>query len=130
METLKSVIPGQSTMKVNTAIGFVLVGFGLAAAGRRESGAAVIAVSCGAAAFLLGLPTMVEYLAHTDIGLDQAFLPAKGTLTGSGFTGRMSPPPAPARMGLGPATLLLPPPRTRARIKVAQPPLLRPDAPG
>src|SRR3546814_10902752 len=66
METLKSVIPGQSTMKVNTAIGFVLVGFGLAAAGRRESGAAVIAVSCGAAAFLLGLLTMVEYLARSE----------------------------------------------------------------
>src|SRR3546814_13191805 len=60
METLKSVIPGQSTMKVNTAIGFVLVGFGLAAAGRRGSGAAVIAVSCGAAAFLLRLPTLGE----------------------------------------------------------------------
>src|SRR3546814_4781654 len=107
METLKSVIPGQSTMKVNTAIGFVLVGFGLAAAGRRESGAAVIAVSCGAAAFLLGLLTMVEYLAHTDIGIDQAFLPDKGTLTGSGFPGRMSPLTATAWMGLGPAILLL-----------------------
>src|SRR3546814_9440044 len=62
METLKSVIPGQSTMKVNTAIGFVLVGFGLAAAGRRGSGAAVIAVSCGVADLLLGLLTLVEYL--------------------------------------------------------------------
>src|SRR3546814_14771110 len=66
-----------------------------------------MAVSCGAAAFLLGLLTMVEYLAHTDIGIDQAFLPDKGTLTGSGFPGRMSPLTATAWMGLGPAILLL-----------------------
>src|SRR3546814_14861198 len=50
---------------------------------------------------------MVEYLAHTDIGIDQAFLPDKGTLTGSGFPGRMSPLTATAWMGLGPAILLL-----------------------
>src|SRR3546814_21107870 len=43
----------------------------------------------------------------TDIGIDQAFLPDKGTLTGSGFPGRMSPLTATAWMGLGPAILLL-----------------------
>src|SRR3546814_10869920 len=53
------------------------------------------------------LLTMVEYLAHTDIGIDQAFLPDKGTLTGSGFPGRMSPLTATAWMGLGPAIHLL-----------------------
>src|SRR3546814_4904452 len=92
---------------VNTAIGCVLVGVGLAAAGSRESGASVSAVSCGAACFLLGRRTLLEDLAHTDIGIDQAFLPDKGTLTGSGFPGRMSPLTATAWMGLGPAILLL-----------------------
>src|SRR3546814_8365418 len=50
---------------------------------------------------------MVEYLAHTDIGIDQAVLPDQGTLTVSGFPGRMSPLTATAWMGLGPAILLL-----------------------
>src|SRR3546814_12610257 len=62
---------------------------------------------------------MVEYLAHTDIGIDQAVLPDQGTLTVSGFPGRMSPLTATAWMGLGPAILLLSLARKRVWLMVA-----------
>jgi PAS domain S-box-containing protein len=70
---LKSVMAGLATMKVNTALGFLLAGTSLFLAGRRQVApvwrnshvvpAAVVA--------LLGLLTLGEYIFTADFGIDQ-----------------------------------------------------------
>ncbi len=88
--TLTCVLPGFTSMKVNTAICFTLAGLSLlcrprmAASGRDGLGQAV-----GAAAGVIGLLTALEYAAHINLGIDQLLFPDKVTLP-QNFPGRMS----------------------------------------
>ncbi len=104
---LRSIMPGWSTMKVNTAIGFVLCGSGLALAARPFGIGRHVAALLGLALLCLGAATLVEYAFRVDFGIDQFFYPDLGTLRGSGHPGRMSPLTASAFVALGTGLLLL-----------------------
>lgn len=107
IEALKSVIPGYSTMKFNTALCFALVGIGLAATDVRNKLAVRTTTACGAVVAMIGALTLAEYIGGISIGLDELVVSDDGTLTGSGFPGRMSPLTAAAYVALGPAIILL-----------------------
>ena len=92
VETIKGVYPGLATMKVNTALCFILSGAALwllrdraATRWARTAGG----VAAGAVGFIAGL-TLVEYLAGWDLGIDMLlFSPSDpGALS---YPGRMSP---------------------------------------
>ena len=104
---LKSIVPGMSTMKFNTAICFTLVGVGIAGAALRYEPLRHLAALCGALVMLIGLLTLFEYLAGYDLGIDQLFTEDHGTLIGSGVPGRMSPLTASAWLAFGPSIMLL-----------------------
>ena len=67
LDTLKSIVPGQLTMKVNTAIAFVLLGVGMLLK-TRGSRAAILPVSA-----VIALTALVgsQYLLNRDLGIDQ-----------------------------------------------------------
>ena len=65
VQALKTVLPGLASMKSNTAVGFVLLGVGLAFSER--SGARWAAVG----ATLLGLATLAEFASARSLGIDQ-----------------------------------------------------------
>ena len=73
IEALKSLVPGLSTMKFNTALCFVLVGIGLAAAGFRRASALNAAMVAGAMTAAVGAVTLAEY-AGLHVGLVLLFL--------------------------------------------------------
>ncbi|HXU76067.1 MAG TPA: hypothetical protein VN794_05835, partial [Methylomirabilota bacterium] len=91
---LKTVLHGAVSMKVNTAIGFVLAGFALGLRVRTSASAPgtlrsqLARISSGAAAFL-GLGTLAEYLLNINPGLDQIFLRQELT-AGDTAPGRMA----------------------------------------
>lgn len=73
---LTSVFPGWPSMKVNTALAFVLSGTSLwisisAGAGYRTR---LAGVACAAVVGLIGLLTLLEYVAGRDFGIDQIFV--------------------------------------------------------
>ncbi len=90
---LKSVVPGLATMKVNTALGFVLAGAALWLQGpesptpRARLGAQV----CAGLVALLGVLTLAEYGSGWDLGIDRLLFQdvAGGPLPFA--AGRMSP---------------------------------------
>src|SRR5829696_6405166 len=90
IEPLKSLAPGLSTMKFNTALCFVLSGAGLWLAGYNHRLARIGACAMAAMLVLIGALTLTEYGWQLDLGIDQAFVPDTGTLRGSGHPGRMS----------------------------------------
>src|ERR1019366_7748960 len=67
IDVLKSIVPGQLTMKVNTAIGFILLGVGMLLR-TRGSRAAILPISV-----VLALSAVVgsQYLLGRDLGVDQ-----------------------------------------------------------
>lgn len=85
---LKSVVPTFVSIKANTALAFVLLGFGLlflraraATRYRRALGLTVAAI---------GLITILEYVLRWDAGIDQLLFPDAGVV-GTSHPGRMSP---------------------------------------
>ena len=107
IEVLKSVLPGLSTMKFNTALCFMLLGIGLVGAGSGNRQARLLAAACGAVLTIIGGLTLAEYLWGYQLGIDELFVTDTGVLTGSGVPGRMSPLTATAWLTLGAATMLL-----------------------
>jgi PAS domain S-box-containing protein len=92
LDVLKSVIPGLLTMKVNTALAFVLLGVGTLLSARGSAGrtrrAALLSV---AAAMLLAGLVGSQYLLGRDLGIDQwLFHEAPGQI-GTVQPNRMSP---------------------------------------
>lgn len=90
--TLKSVLPGMATMKVNTALGFVLCGTALwlkHSASRQPASARVLANLFAWAALLIGVLTLFEYVLGYGLGLDQWLLPDRET-PATAYPGRMS----------------------------------------
>ncbi|HKT16133.1 MAG TPA: ATP-binding protein [Allosphingosinicella sp.] len=119
LAALTSVLPGLSTMKFNTAICLMLIGFGTAGAGAAHQGLRGGGAVAGGLVTAIGALTLFQYLAGVDLRIDQLFVADRGTLRGSGFPGRMSPLTATAFMALGPSIMLLALGRKRATIVVA-----------
>lgn len=59
---------GSATMKANTAVGFIVCTVGLAGIKWRRHG---IHIGSGLLLMLLGATTILEYVAHIDLGIDQ-----------------------------------------------------------
>jgi two-component sensor histidine kinase len=107
IEPLKSLAPGLSTMKFNTAAAFVLTGAGIWLAGYEHRAAKSGSIALAAAIVLLAIATLAEYAWQIDLGIDQAIVADTGNLLGSGHPGRMSILTATAFLALGAATALL-----------------------
>ena len=104
---LKSVGPGLVSMKPNAALAFVLVGLGLAVITPAEPSSRRIRAGAiaSAAAGLIGLATLVQYLLGWDLRIDQLLFPdTAGPLTV--YPGRMAPTTAACFVVLGGALLL------------------------
>jgi signal transduction histidine kinase/CheY-like chemotaxis protein len=119
IEPLKSVLPGLSTMKFNTALGFVLVGVAFALAGRESRRGRQLAVASGSLLILIAVLTLLQYLARLNLGIDELAVRDTGTLRGSGFPGRMSPLTATAWIALGATAILTAVGRRRVSIIAA-----------
>ncbi len=85
--TLVQVVPGFVPMQYNTALGFVCCGAVLLLLIRARPRWAAVA---GGAATLIGGLTLVEYLAHIDLGIDQLLMEHDITVHTS-QPGRMAP---------------------------------------
>ena len=107
IEALKSVVPGLSTMKFNTAVGFIAVGAGIGAAASAKRHLLKGALAAGCFLVLLGGLTLTEYVGGFSLGIDELVVADTGILTGSGIPGRMSPLTAGAWLALGAAIILI-----------------------
>jgi signal transduction histidine kinase len=114
---LESLLPGMSTMKINTALSAILAGLALWGA-LRESGRSIWRALCaygGAGVVaLIGLLTLLEYMFGWNSGIDQAPLPDSSALNNAISTGRMAPATALCALLIGAALLLLDTRRGRA----------------
>lgn len=108
---LKTVSPGLTTMKANTALAVIATAWGLLllpgrarhrVASWREAGAAL----CGVLAFLLGALTLAEYAIQIPLGLDELLFTDLDT-TSPPYPGRMAPATAGVFVCTGMALLLL-----------------------
>jgi PAS domain S-box-containing protein len=92
LAALKSLRPDWETMKPNTALGFVLAGVSLAAAGRarRAGGWRGVHLVLAAAVALLGLLTVGEHVLTLDFAIDQALFPLLHDDASTGAPLRMS----------------------------------------
>ncbi|MEG4203800.1 PAS domain S-box protein [Microcoleus sp. Pol7_A1] len=113
---LKSILPGLVTMKVNTAVCFILSGFSLFIQQRRRAESTAIKhqvitkfliFSCSFFIILITFLTLVQYSFNLDLGIDQLLFKESYTLTSPGTPGRMAPNTATAFLLLGTALLLL-----------------------
>jgi PAS domain S-box-containing protein len=70
---LKSVVPGSATMKVNTAICFILTGIslGLQTRKRRDAFTTRLALGCASAVSIVGLLNLCQYLFNWNLGIDE-----------------------------------------------------------
>ena len=68
---LIQVNPAFVPMQYNTALGFLLAGLGLLATGTTHPR---IAMLTGSLTFLIGIATLVEYIANVDLHIDQLFM--------------------------------------------------------
>ena len=92
-ETLKSVIPGYPSMKVNTALGFVLGGLSLWLLLMNDQSRAA-EVAAGVFAFLLfvlGSMTLLQYISGHNFGIDNLIFADPHAELSVGFPGRMAP---------------------------------------
>ncbi len=87
VDALKGVLPGFSTMKVNTAIGIGCLGAALAVthAGRRYRR---IANAVASVTVLIGLLTLAEYTFHWEAGIDQLWIKDVATPPNAAEPGR------------------------------------------
>ena len=102
IEALKSVLPGLTSMKPNTALGFVLAGIALAQ--RQHSG---LRLGCAAAMLVLGGLSLAQDLTGADFGTDQLLFRDSPGAAQTVHPGRMSPITAVSFILLGGALGLL-----------------------
>lgn len=120
LPVLKSVVPGLVTMKGNTAVAFALIGASLlllqapspllpfvARVGAAGSWMRRTAHVCAVVVALIGLFTLVEYLAGVDLGLDQVLFEEAPGAAHTIFLGRMAPNTALNFLIIGVALLAL-----------------------
>ena len=102
---LKSVFPGGTTMKPNTAVGFMLSGAALGLLGEVQDRRLAIARLCAALAATLGWLTLAEYFLGLNLGFDDLLFHAGVHTSSDLHPGRMAPATALGFSLLG-ATLL------------------------
>ena len=92
-EFIRSLSPGATGMKANTALGMMLSAVALALLSRK--GAAkpdrVAASALAAAAAVLGMLTLSEYVLNWDLGIDQLLVHNPMPAAEAADAGRMSP---------------------------------------
>jgi PAS domain S-box-containing protein len=117
IDGLKSLVPGLLTMKVNTAIGFVLIGLGLILRATPEGtrlhrwSVAPVAI-----AIALGASVGSQYLIGRDLGIDQWLFRELPGQVGTVWPNRMSPMTAICFVLVGSAVLLAPWPAARRMV--------------
>lgn len=110
VEPLKTVLPGMATMKVNTALSLVLVGFALRQC-LRGGGICPTRTERFAAALvvLVASATLFEYVTGVNLGIDNALISDRAAGAFAAFPpGRMSTVTTICLLLLGAALLLLP----------------------
>jgi len=103
---LKSVVPGLATMKVNTAIGFISLGFSVWLSQSESNRYRRTAVVLAFLPVVLGSAVMAEYLGRWNFGIDEFLFPDPVLMALSPFPGRMSLMTATNFVLLGGAMLL------------------------
>lgn len=108
LDTLKSVLPGLTPMKANTAMSFILAGVALwgIEMGVQNRPLRVVAHACAGMVLLIGVFTLVEYISGADFALDQLLIREVTHLPGD-IPGRMAVNTALSFAALGAAMLLL-----------------------
>jgi len=109
MESLKTVLPGYVSMKANTSIGFVLAGVALilghlSAPARWKQ---VIGLVLAITVLLIGGITLIEYIGHLSLGLDELFFRELPVSPWTSQPGRMAPNTALTFILFGTALILL-----------------------
>jgi len=90
ISALKTVLPGLTTMKANTAAGLAAGALALVLQGRSRGWARGTAGAASLLALALGALTLCEYGLHLDLGIDELLFADPAT-TSRPFNGRMSP---------------------------------------
>ena len=102
---LKSILSGITSIKINTALAFVLAGIALVMLHRSTTPRTLVIIQVSAVTIaLLGLLTLFEYVFGWDLGIDQWLIPDS---TATIFPGRMLPFSALNFLLLGCALLVL-----------------------
>jgi hypothetical protein len=83
---LRGILPDASTMRVNTAIGFILSSICLIGLPTKQ----LIYKCLAVAALLIGFFTLTEYTFNIDLGIDELFFVEKDLISDKGNPGRMS----------------------------------------
>ncbi|KYC42624.1 hypothetical protein WA1_14850 [Scytonema hofmannii PCC 7110] len=113
---LKSILPGMPSMKVNTAVCFILTGASLwlwhqaqnhGASLVRKFHIGVVAQVVAAIAILISLLTLIQYSFHVNLGIDELLLQQPEPLLSKAIPGRMSPNTAINFFNTGTALVLL-----------------------
>lgn len=106
---LKSIVPDFVTMKVNTAVGFILAGIALWAFHTKAPipKPRLVGQICAALICLIGLLTLLEYLLQKNLGIDELLWQQPTEALISAAPGRMSAVTALTFFLLGIALLLL-----------------------
>ena len=104
--TLKSVVPGLTTMKANTAACFVMLGIGIAAIGSVWREKRSIALAAAGLVALIGAATLAEYVFHVSFRIDELIVSDRSS-TSPPFSGRMSPATALGFLSAGISTWLI-----------------------
>ena len=113
VQLLKSLIPGLSTMKANTALAFILTGLSIAfshdrtTSGVPHGGGKKIAQVLGLAVCLFGILTISQDLFGWDLHIDQVLVRDYPGASGTASPGRMSPGTACCFAFLGGSLILL-----------------------
>ncbi len=106
---LKSVVPGLTTMKANTAVGLLILSIGLGNfRASPDLNATRVRIGLGAGLFVLalGFATLTQYILRVRLGIDELLFSDPDT-TSAPFNGRMSPATALSFVSLGIATIVL-----------------------
>src|SRR5256714_3115088 len=93
LSALRSVVPGQPQMVPNTAVTFILASVSVWMLRREKVSQRAYRLTwiCAAAVILIGLLTLVEYLACTNLGFDSWLFREKLRVIATSFPGRPSP---------------------------------------
>jgi two-component system sensor histidine kinase/response regulator len=108
----QTIIPGASTIRMNSALCMVLAGFAIQySQDRPRSLRTAIGHWCGIAVALIGLLTIAEYVFGMSLGIDELFFRDTGWLAPGAMPGRISFTTAVVYVLLGSAIALLRPGR-------------------
>ncbi|MEK7466196.1 MAG: ATP-binding protein [Planctomycetota bacterium] len=90
---LKTLIPGQPSMKANTAIAFVCCSLGLflVRGGLKSHALITLGRAASALATLIGIATLIQYFTGTSLGIDELLFRDSDRAVGTLTPGRMSP---------------------------------------